>query len=103
MSELWNTSDLRQHWYPPSEGSNASIIRSMRSFVDERTAPARDIPSQDITDMKAIFGSMKLDEGQSESSSASGQSSTDFFAHNSAADSEFNDRIFSASPSYWEH
>jgi hypothetical protein len=101
MSELWDIPDIKHNWFPHGE-SYPKIIHSIRSFVDDRTRTSADILSPDITDMKAIFGSMRLEEAQSKPSS-SGQSSTDYFAHNVATGTGFDDRGFPESQAYWKH
>jgi hypothetical protein len=50
------------HWWLPNDEGYPPIIRSIRKFVEERTAPAKDIPSEDLRDMKAIFSSLNLDD-----------------------------------------
>lgn len=52
------------HWWLPSDESYPPIIRSIRLFVQERTSEARDVPAEDLRDMKAIFASLKLDDGK---------------------------------------
>ncbi|RDL33609.1 uncharacterized protein BP5553_07977 [Venustampulla echinocandica] len=51
------------HWWLPNEERYPPIIRSIRKFVEERSSPAKDVSSEDLRDMKAIFATMKLDEG----------------------------------------
>ena len=62
------------HWWLPNDERYPTIVRSIRRFVEERTAPARDVPSEDLRDMKAIFSSLKLDDGKSSQPSTSQQS-----------------------------
>jgi hypothetical protein len=50
------------HWWLPNDEGYPPIIRSIRKFVEERTAPAKDLPSEDLRDMKAIFSSLNLDD-----------------------------------------
>lgn len=52
------------HWWLPNDGSYPPIIRSIRKFVEERTSKARNVPAEDLRDMKAIFSSLKLDDGK---------------------------------------
>ena len=52
------------HWWLPNDESYPPIIRSIRKFVEERTSPARDVPTEDLRDMKAIFAQLKLDDGK---------------------------------------
>lgn len=53
-----------QWWLPHDEGY-PRIIRSIRRFVEERTSLAKTLPAEDLRDMKAIFASLKLDDGKS--------------------------------------
>lgn len=50
------------HWWLPNDEGYPPIIRSIRKFVEERTALARDLPSEDLRDMKAIFEKFNLDD-----------------------------------------
>jgi hypothetical protein len=52
------------HWWLPNNERYPPIIRSIRKFVEERTTPAKDLPSEDLRDMKAIFASLNLDDSQ---------------------------------------
>jgi hypothetical protein len=51
------------HWWLPNDESYPPIIRALRRFVEERTSEARDVPAEDLRDMKAIFSLLKLDDG----------------------------------------
>jgi hypothetical protein len=62
MSDLFRDRSC-MHWWLPNDEGYPPIIRSIRKFVEERTAPAKDLPSEDLRDMKAIFSSMNLDDG----------------------------------------
>jgi len=54
------------HWWLPNDERYPPIIRSIRKLVEERTAPAKNVPAEeDLRDMKAIFASMKLEDGKS--------------------------------------
>lgn len=53
------------HWWLPNDERYPPIIRSIRKLVEERTAPAKNMPAEDLRDMKAIFATMKLEDGQS--------------------------------------
>lgn len=50
------------HWWLPNDEAYPPIIRSIRKFVEERTSPAKNLPAENIRDMKAIFASMKIDD-----------------------------------------
>jgi hypothetical protein len=52
------------HWWLPNDESYPPMIRSIRKFVEERTSAARDVPTEDLRDMKAIFEKLKLDDGK---------------------------------------
>ena len=53
------------HWWLPNDENYPPIIRSIRKFVEERTSPAKNVPAEDLRDMKAIFASLNLDDGKS--------------------------------------
>jgi hypothetical protein len=53
------------HWWLPNDEDYPPIIRSIRKFVEERTSKAKNLPAEDLRDMKAIFASLKLDDGKS--------------------------------------
>ncbi|CZR62407.1 related to C6 finger domain protein [Phialocephala subalpina] len=50
------------NWWLPNDEAYPPIIRSIRKFVEERTSPAKNMPAEDLRDMKAIFASLKLDD-----------------------------------------
>lgn len=50
------------HWWLPNDEDYPPVIRGIRAFVEERTAPARDVATEDLRDIKAIFKNMKLDD-----------------------------------------
>ncbi|RDW79724.1 hypothetical protein BP6252_04362 [Coleophoma cylindrospora] len=64
MSDLFQDRSC-MHWWLPNEEGYPSIIKSIRKFVEERTAPAKDVSTEGLRDMKAIFSSMNLDDGKS--------------------------------------
>ncbi|KAI9779235.1 MAG: hypothetical protein M1839_007487 [Geoglossum umbratile] len=102
MSELWGIPDIKNHWFPNNEGYS-DIIRSIRSFADDRTSTAsRGTPSPETTDMKAIFGSMRLG-GRSGPHSASEQPSPDFIVYGTLAEAGHGDGIPFGPPAYWKH
>jgi hypothetical protein len=55
------------HWWLPNEEHYPQIVRSIRKFVEERSSPANDVPTEDLRDMKAIFSTMKLDDAEPKS------------------------------------
>lgn len=50
------------HWWLPNNEHYPTIVRSIRRFVEERTKPAKDVPTTDLAEMKAIFSSLNLDD-----------------------------------------
>jgi hypothetical protein len=64
MAALFQDQSCMQWWLPNDE-LYPPIIRSIRRFVEERTSEARDQHSEDLRDIKAIFSSMKIDDGGS--------------------------------------
>jgi hypothetical protein len=52
------------HWWLPNDEDYPPIIRSIRKFVEERTSKAKNLPAEDLRDMKAIFASLNLDDGK---------------------------------------
>ncbi len=52
-------------WWLPNDENYPPIIRSIRKFVEERTSPAKNMPAEDLRDMKAIFAKLNLDDGKS--------------------------------------
>lgn len=55
-------------WWLPNDEAYPPIIRSIRKFAEERTSPAKNVPAEDLRDMKAIFASLNLDDGMSNQS-----------------------------------
>jgi hypothetical protein len=53
------------HWWLPNDEDYPPIIRSIRKFVEERTSAATSVPGEDLRDMKAIFASLNLGDGDS--------------------------------------
>lgn len=52
------------NWWLPNNENYPTIIRSIRRFVEERSAQAKDALSEDTRDMKTIFSQLNLDDGQ---------------------------------------
>ncbi|TVY80693.1 hypothetical protein LSUE1_G006092 [Lachnellula suecica] len=61
------------HWWLPNDENYPPIVRSIRKFVEGRTAPAKDVPTEDLRDMKAIFSSLNLGDEQSSAPQAVGK------------------------------
>jgi hypothetical protein len=64
MAELWSLPDIQQWWLPNYEGC-PRIVRSIRSFVDERATLPTDSTSSDLKEMRGIFRAMKLSDDDS--------------------------------------
>ncbi|KAL9033734.1 MAG: hypothetical protein Q9214_007370, partial [Letrouitia sp. 1 TL-2023] len=63
MAELWGLPEILHWWLPDDEGYPA-IIRSIRSFIEERTLKSSEqAKTEDVRNMKAIFSKLTLDEG----------------------------------------
>ena len=72
MAELWQIPSI-QHWWLDNDEGYPPIIRSIRSFIEQRTTAPRDHSGEDVRDMKAIFSKMTLEESpRSSQSPASG-------------------------------
>ena len=61
MAGLWGLPEVRE-WWLPSDESYPRILRSIRSFVEERATQPRDSPSSDVHNMHGIFKAMKLND-----------------------------------------
>ncbi|KAI9704758.1 MAG: hypothetical protein M1836_006538 [Candelina mexicana] len=61
MSTLWGIPEVK-HWWLPNDEGYPPIIRSIRSFVDDRTMTPRSQPGEDLRNMKAIFSEVKLED-----------------------------------------
>lgn len=65
MADLFRDRSCMQWWLPNDE-CYPPIVRSIRKFVEERSAPAKKVPAQeDLRDMKAIFAALNLDDENS--------------------------------------
>lgn len=62
MAELWGIPDVRLWWLPEGQGFS-SIIRSIRSIVENRS-PQNPNPSksEDVRNMKAIVATMSVSD-----------------------------------------
>lgn len=72
MADLFRDRSIMNWWLPQNEEYPA-IVRSIRKFVEERTAPAKDMPSEDLRDMKNIFSSLNLDDGEADQNLGTGR------------------------------
>ena len=71
MAELWGDPDVLHWWLPKDEGY-PSIIRSIRSFIEDRTVEPTNQPTQDLRSLKAIFSKLSVDDSPKESPESSG-------------------------------
>lgn len=61
MADLFRDESC-MHWWLPNDEAYPTIIRSIRKFVEERSSAPKDLPAEDLRDMKNIFASMNLEE-----------------------------------------
>ncbi|KAI9878327.1 MAG: hypothetical protein M1830_001226 [Pleopsidium flavum] len=66
LSELWNIAGLH-HWWLPNDEGYPPIIRSIRSFIEDRTMTPKDQPGEDLRDIKAILQKVSLDDSPRDS------------------------------------
>ena len=88
MATLWSMPEV-EHWWLPSDEGYPAVVRSIRSFVEERASQPHDSPSTDLKDIKGIFSAMKLDEPDTPS----------LLANQPGLDDPF---VLSGSPDLWE-
>ncbi len=62
MSDIFRDRSC-MHWWLPHDEGYPPIIRTIRKFVEDRTAPATNVVTKDLQDMKTIFASLRLDDG----------------------------------------
>ncbi|KFZ06664.1 hypothetical protein V501_07196 [Pseudogymnoascus sp. VKM F-4519 (FW-2642)] len=70
ISELFQDPTCMEWWLPNGE-NYPPTIRSIRSFVEERTSTPRDEVTEDLRDMKVLFGSLNLEDDKSNKSTPS--------------------------------
>lgn len=58
-------------WWLPNGENYPPTIRSIRNFVEERTSTPRDALTEDLRDMKVLFGSLDLEDDRSNKSTPS--------------------------------
>ncbi len=61
LSELWNIPELH-HWWLDDDQGYPPIIRSIRSFIEDRTMTPKDQPGEDLRDIKNILQKVNLDD-----------------------------------------
>lgn len=74
-------------WWLPNDEGCPPIIRSIKDFIHERATAPKDQVSEDLKEMKGIFGSMTISDSPDSmtvtssdySGSVSGQGSYDMF------------------------
>ncbi|KFX91784.1 hypothetical protein V490_05725 [Pseudogymnoascus sp. VKM F-3557] len=64
ISELFQDPTCMEWWLPNGE-NYPPTIRSIRNFVEERTSTPRDEVTEDLRDMKVLFGSLNLEDDKS--------------------------------------
>ncbi|KAL5348179.1 hypothetical protein ACLOAV_006659 [Pseudogymnoascus australis] len=70
ISELFQDPTCMEWWLPNGE-NYPPTIRSIRNFVEERTSTPRDALTEDLRDMKVLFGSLDLEDDRSNKSTPS--------------------------------
>lgn len=74
MAEIWNIPELHDWWLPNDE-DYPPIIRSIRTFVEERTLKPSNQANEDVRNMRGIFSKMSIfDESPKDSPSTSPES-----------------------------
>ncbi|CAG8949255.1 hypothetical protein HYFRA_00004880 [Hymenoscyphus fraxineus] len=68
MAGLFHDESCMRWWLPNDEGY-PTIIRSIRKFVEERSSAPKDLPAEDLRDMKSIFASMNLEDKEADAKS----------------------------------
>lgn len=66
MADLFRDQSC-MHWWLPEDEGYPSIIRNIRKFVEDRSSAPKDISTEDLRDMKAIFEKLDLVDGASSS------------------------------------
>jgi hypothetical protein len=61
MAEFWAMPDIDRWWLPGDE-SYLPIIKSIRSFIEERTMAPRTQPGEDVRTIKALFSKLSMDD-----------------------------------------
>jgi hypothetical protein len=78
MAELWQIPEIN-HWWLPNDEGYPTIIRSIRSFIEERQAKVQpgDYVGEDLQSMKSIFSKLNIDDAASQRSSPTSGSASD--------------------------
>ena len=61
MAALWNVPEIN-HWWLPNEEAYPSVVRSVRSFMEDRLYVDTKKRSQDQRELKGIFSEMTVKE-----------------------------------------
>lgn len=63
MAELWGVPEIN-HWWLPDDESYPAVVRSVRSFMENRLPlAARQSRSEDQRNIKGIFAQMTVHDG----------------------------------------
>ncbi len=76
MAELFRDESCVRWWLPDDEGFSP-ILRSIRTFADERNATAVTAQTENLREMRHIFARMRLGRGD-DASSQTGASEPDY-------------------------
>jgi hypothetical protein len=70
LAAIWQVPEIN-HWWLPNDEGYLDLIREIRAMTDERTNNPRDQFREDVRDMKAVLGKLKLDDTESETTPSS--------------------------------
>ena len=70
LAEQWGDSSIKEWWLPDGEGQ-PPLIRSIRSFIEERTVKPQNQAGEDIRAMKAMLSKMSLNDSPKDSPESS--------------------------------
>ncbi|KAL8707891.1 MAG: hypothetical protein Q9220_007175 [cf. Caloplaca sp. 1 TL-2023] len=78
MADTWGIPEIRQWWLPNDEGY-PPIVRSIRSFIEERTSKPSSAGDQDeqesIREMKGLFDKLNVGDGSSKNNDINAKAS----------------------------
>lgn len=59
MAVLWGVPDIR-HWWLPNDEGYSPIIRTIRSFTEDRTPQPAGQPTEAVRTMKGLFNNLNF-------------------------------------------
>lgn len=63
MADLWGAPEIR-HWWLPNDERYPPIVRSIRSFTEDRTPKPGGKPTEDLRTMKGLFENLDIKDTQ---------------------------------------